>query len=362
MKIPDFTNWLQFETYGFDAARKSPLLTRALAELTVWHADQCEEYRRILSAVGAHPENINKIEDVPFIPVRLFKEFDLRSIPLMAVFKTMTSSGTSGQLVSKIFLDRETAAFQTKVLSRLMGDVLGRKRLPMLIIDSPAVLKNRTAFSARGAGILGFSMFGQDVTYALDDSMSLDLEAIQAFLARHSGEPVFLFGFTFMIWQYFVLPLRKLELNLPIEKGLLLHGGGWKKLQDEAVDNAAFKAALNDVANIGNVINYYGMVEQTGSLFMECEAGFLHAPVFADVIVRRPADFSQAGFGEDGIIEVLSMLPRSYPGHALLTEDWGVVLGEDNCSCGRLGKYFRVHGRVAKAEVRGCSDTHETNR
>jgi hypothetical protein len=34
-------------------------------------------------------------------------------------------------------------------------------------------------------------------------------------------------------------------------------------------------------------------------------------------------------------------------------------MGEDDCSCGRLGKYFQVHGRLAKAEVRGCSDTHE---
>lgn len=362
MKVPDFTNWLQFEPYGLNSAHKSPLLTQALADLTIWHADQCEEYRRILSAVGVHPENIKKIGDVPFIPVRLFKEFDLRSIPQEEIFKTMMSSGTSGQLVSKIFLDRDTAAIQTKVLSRLMGDLLGRKRLPMLIIDSPGVLKNRTAFSARGAGILGFSMFGQDVTYALDESMALDLGAIQAFLARHSGEHIFVFGFTYMIWQYFVLPLKKLELRLPIEKGLLLHGGGWKKLQDEAVDNAAFKVALKGVANLENVINYYGMVEQTGSLFIECKGGFLHAPVYSDVIVRRPADFSEADFGEGGIIEVLSMLPRSYPGHALLTEDWGTVVGEDDCSCGRLGKYFKVDGRVAKAEVRGCSDTHEPNR
>lgn len=56
---------------------------------------------------------------------------------------------------------------------------------------------------------------------------------------------------------------------------------------------------------------------------------------------------------------MLSLLPRSYPGHSLLTEDMGVLLGEDDCPCGRLGKYVRVTGRVPKAEVRGCSDTYE---
>ena len=46
-------------------------------------------------------------------------------------------------------------------------------------------------------------------------------------------------------------------------------------------------------------------------------------------------------------------------GHSLLTEDLGVLLGEDDCPCGRKGKYFKVTGRVPRAEVRGCSDTYE---
>ena len=48
----------------------------------------------------------------------------------------------------------------------------------------------------------------------------------------------------------------------------------------------------------------------------------------------------------------------SYPGHSLLTEDEGVLLGEDDCKCGRLGKYFLVLGRVKNAEIRGCSDAY----
>jgi phenylacetate-coenzyme A ligase PaaK-like adenylate-forming protein len=308
------------------------------------------------------PTRLGRLEDVPYLPVRLFKEFDLLSVPRDEVFKTMTSSGTSGQQVSKIFLDKATASLQTKILSRLMTDILGKKRVPMLVIDSPSVLKNRFAFSARGAGILGFSMFGLDVTYALDNDMQLDIGALNAFLERHCEGPIFLFGFTFMIWQYFVQPLLKIGSKLALDRGILLHGGGWKKLQDEAVDNDQFKQSLNEVAGLTRVVNYYGMVEQTGSLYMECELGYLHAPVFSDVIVRRLKDFAPAAFGEEGVIEVLSMLPSSYPGHALLTEDMGTIFGEDDCPCGRLGKYFHVHGRLAQAEVRGCSDTHEAPR
>lgn len=362
MRRMDLSHWLEYEPYAFDARRKSDLLSQALSLLTKWHESQCPQYRSILSAIHPGGIHIQQLSDVPFIPVRLFKEFELSSVNHEEVFKTMVSSGTSGQQVSKIFLDRATASMQTKVLSRLMTDLLGKKRVPMLVIDSPSVLKNRFTYSARGAGILGFSMFGLDVTYALDNDMQLDTSALASFLERHPRGPIFLFGFTFMIWRYFVQPLLKMGWQLPLDRGVLLHGGGWKKLKDQAVDNDQFKQSLLDVAGLTRVINYYGMVEQTGSLYMECEQGHLHAPVFSDVIVRRVEDFAPAAFGEQGVIEVLSMLPGSYPGHALLTEDCGTILGEDDCPCRRLGKYFHVHGRLAQAEVRGCSDTHEAPR
>ena len=91
---------------------------------------------------------------------------------------------------------------------------------------------------------------------------------------------------------------------------------------------------------------------------MECECGHLHAPVFSDILIRRANDFSLAPYGEKGIIEVVSVLPESYPGHVLLTEDEGMILGEDDCPCGRKGKYFKIMGRIKNAEIRGCSDTY----
>lgn len=359
MNRPDFSSWIAHAPYSMASVEKTLALTAALAELTRWHQSQCSEYRRILELTGLSNTPIGRMEDLPFVPVRLFKELELLSVKKGAVYKTMTSSGTTGQQVSRIYLDRDTALFQGKVLTRLMTDVLGKKRLPMLVIDSPAVLSDRSAFSARGAGILGFSLFGRDVTYALDDSMKLNLPGIEAFLDRHAGQSIFMFGFTFMIWQHFCQALQAQGIRLPIERGILVHGGGWKKLQDQAVSNDQFRCALTECAAIDRVINYYGMVEQTGSIYLECERGHLHAPIFSDILIRDPNDFRSMGIGETGLIETLSLIPLSYPGHALLTEDVGRIEGEDDCPCGRLGKYFSVTGRLPKAEVRGCSDTYE---
>jgi hypothetical protein len=66
--------------------------------------------------------------------------------------------------------------------------------------------------------------------------------------------------------------------------------------------------------------------------------------------------------GETGIIEVVSVLPTSYPGQAILTEDQGRLLGVDDCPCGRRGTYFRFTRRIEQAEIRGCGDTFAQSR
>lgn len=229
----------------------------------------------------------------------------------------------------------------------------------MLVVDSSVIVKDRALFSARGAGVLGFSMLGYDVTYALDENMALDIERVQAFLRKHSNEQILVFGFTFIIWQHFYSELKRFNIKLELDRGVMIHGGGWKKLADQAVDNETFKSEIRRTTGISRVYNYYGMVEQTGSIFMECENGFLHSSLFSDVLIRDFKDFTLAPRGVPGLIQLVSLLPQSYPGHSIITEDIGEIVGVDDCLCGRMGKYFRVHGRIKNSETRGCSDAYE---
>ena len=355
----DYCELLKIRPYELNHEDKQRILGKRIHELTKLHQEKCPEYNRILESFDYDAEQERTLDDQFFLPVRIFKDMELKSIPQEEVFKTMTSSGTTGQQVSKIYLDRNTASNQQKTLVKIVSEYTGKSRLPMLIIDSPSVVKNRNMFSARGAGILGFSIFASDRQYALDDDMKIDVEGIKAFLDKHQGEKILLFGFTFMIWQYFYKELLNMPNEIDLSNGVLIHGGGWKKLKDEAVEAAVFKSELQRVCGLKDIHDYYGMVEQTGCIYMECEYGHLHASVFSDIIARRPKDFSVCDFGEEGIIQVLSAIPESYPGHSILTEDQGIILGEDDCACGRLGKYFKITGRVKNAEVRGCSDTYE---
>ena len=145
---------------------------------------------------------------------------------------------------------------------------------------------------------------------------------------------------------------------LPMEHGFLIHGGGWKKLLSEKVTARDFKMSLQDVCGMKEVRDYYGMAEQTGCIYMECECGVYHVSSYSELLIRNMEDFSCCGIGIEGVIQVCTPMAISYPGHSILTEDKGIILGVDDCPCGRKGTYFKITGRIPSAEVRGCSDTY----
>lgn len=350
-----FDGLLNSPVYSLSQLEKERLLQPHFLRLHEYHSTHCQAYWDVsqLFKWGVS----GSLSDYPYLAVRLFKLFELKSIEKRLIYKTLQSSGTTDQIPARILLDRQSSARQSKVLVKIMQHWLGKQRLPMLIIDSPTVLKNKALYSARGAGIQGLSFLGRDHTYALDDKMQLNMSALSAFEQKYHNHPVLIFGFTFMVWRHFLQALQTCGKAVRLPHGTLLHSGGWKKLESEKVDNKHFKQLVKILTSIERVHNFYGMAEQVGSVFVECEQGHLHAPVFADLIVRNHRDLKPCEIGEQGLLQVLSVLPTSYPGQSLLTEDVGTLLGIDDCPCGRLGKYFNVLGRVPKAEVRGCSDT-----
>ena len=135
--------------YSLPKNEKEAFYNQRIHELNLLHAEDCAEYKRILISLNYDFDRISHFHESPFLPVRLFKYYDLLSVPRKSIVKTLTSSGTSGQAVSKIFLDKQTAMLQTKALSNIVSSIIGKKRAPMLIIDEPNVISNRNNFSAQ---------------------------------------------------------------------------------------------------------------------------------------------------------------------------------------------------------------------
>lgn len=327
--------------------------------LTKFHYERCKEYKKILNSRNIKISKIKKLEEIPFLPTKIFKDYSLKSIPNKQVLRIMTSSGTSNNNLSKIILDKNTSVNQIKVLSKIVKSIIGDARLPMIIIDTKKSIINRTKFSARVAGILGFSNFSKDTCFALNENMKLDFNNILKFLKKYKNQKILIFGFTYLIYENFLQDLIKNKKKIDLSKAIMIHGGGWKKLANLNITNKEFKLKLKKITKINKVYNYYGMVEQTGSIFIECKKGNFHPSLFNDIIIRNHNNFKVNKTGEKGIIQIFSLIPKSYPGHSILTEDEGIILGKDNCGCGNKSKYFNVVGRMENSEIRGCSDVYK---
>lgn len=346
-----FNSILAAESLYPTSRQKFHLTCKLIDYLDNWHFSNNSAYRNMVLSDGSQALGVQAFG----VPVRLFKQKDLISLPKNKIIKTMLSSGTTGQQQAKIYLDKNTARNQSLILSRIMSDLLGSKRQPMLIIDSERIAKDRTVFSARTAGIRGFSIFGKDVHFALDENLDFNKDVVVKFFNKYKDQPKLVFGFTFLVWQKFVKKIRKLKNTINFEGSTVLHGGGWKNIESKKVSRKEFKKAFLDL-NFKSVHDYYGMVEQTGSIFIECNKGYFHSNIFNDIKVIDPLNLREKEYGEAGLISLESIAPLSYPGHRILTEDIGIIFGEDNCSCGRSGKFFKVNGRLPKSEIRGCSN------
>jgi hypothetical protein len=340
--------------YSLPVSERRAKMLEDLNALTQHHAANCESYRQILDGLWGGQTSAARVEDVPYLPVSLFKTHQLRSVSDDAVRATLTSSGTTGAVVSQIYVDSDTSRNQQLGLTNSLGHILGKKRLPMLVLDTDATFRNPKYMNARGAGVLGMMRFGRDHHFALTPDLEPALDVVETFLDKHGDGPFFMFGFTFLVWARFFQTLNGRGLDL--SNGVLIHSGGWKKMEEQAVDNTVFRASFKENFRLEKIYNFYGMVEQLGSIFLEGPDGLLYPPNFSDVIIRDPETFAPAPTGTAGIIQVLSLIPGSYPGHSLLTEDMGVIEAVDADHDGWNGNGLRVIGRVPKAELRGCSD------
>ena len=327
-----------------------------------FHYESCDAYRSISKNLFSQGQNIGNLHDLPFIPAQLFKTHQLLSVPSDQIVKIMSSSGTSGTSRSKVCLDKKTARAQSEALTNIMMDITKNKRRPLLIIDTDSQLSDRNQFSARGAGILGFSMFGSKRYFAFDTDMEIRDDQVSDFL-NNSKRPKLLFGFTFIIWKEMLSKLPEGAQIFGDQEAVLIHGGGWKKLKNADISFEQFKAAVKSKLGSGiTVREYYGMVEQTGSIFLGCECGFLHTNQYNELLIRDPNNLEISEPGQPGVIQVLSTLPESYPGFSILTDDIGVIdtnASNRNCEiCATNTTRFTIKGRLPKAEIRGCSDTY----
>lgn len=314
----------------------------------------CKKYRNFLSSQKINLNKIKKIEQLPFIHVNQFKKNELYSIPKKNIYKIIRSSGTTGGNPSKIYLDKKNAYKQQKILNTIMGPITNGVRKPMIIFEK-ALLDKNNSFDASSAAVIGFSVFGKDHFYVRNKQDKFKYNEFNKYLKKNLNNEKIIFGFTFNLYNYLIRKIKKKKIKYKFKDSIIVHGGGWKKLSNLNISRNNFNKLFYKKYGIKKIFNYYGMVEQIGSIFLECEeCGYFHETDHTKVLIRDKY-LNVLDKNKKGFLQLISTVPESYPGNSILTEDYAKIVYK-KCSKSKNYKQFELLGRVEKAEIRGCGD------
>ncbi len=344
--------------FALDPADKAGFLAERLQALNAWHRDGCERYARL---ANYWPNTGSTVEDMLYLPVTLFKEYDLISVD--GPVSSVNSSSTTSAQFSKVFVDKPTKKRQARSASRILNDFIGDTKRPYIVFDLEETVRGSGGMSARAAAILSLSHFATEFFFVLekaaDGSLRVNKDVLAAAVEKIGEQPFIAYGFTWILFQsHQALLDAGIKLPAAHPDSVLLHSGGWKKMLSMAVDKPTLNQRVASVWSLApeRVIDFYGSVEQVGVPYPDCSAGYKHVPYWADIIIRRADDLAPCAPGEPGLVQLINLLPLSAPNHNVLSEDLGEVVMLDGCPCGRRGKAFIFHGRAPRAELRGCSD------
>lgn len=360
---------LSYDPFVVPEKEKTKIFIKEMKEAVLWHFRNSIEFRKMCKNRNFIPTKNYSIEDIPYFPVSLFKSFILKSVPEKQIVKRLYSSSTIGK-PSIILLDQGTSRNQQTAARRIITDFLGNKRRIFIVFDLEKVIRETVLdeLSSRGTAIRGMMSLAKQMHFVLDHKYEIDIEKLKALSSQiREYDPVCFFGFTWLLYSVCMSnknnrEVKKLLHSIQSADKKALHIGGWKKLQDQMISKSEFNNKIGKFLNIkeSSIVDFYGMTEQLGIVYPDCEYGYKHVPMYSEIIIRDIKSLDPARNGDEGFIQLISPIPRSYPGISILSDDIGTIRGEDDCNCGRLGKYFTFERRSEKAELKGCGDTLQT--
>lgn len=363
MEFSHLNHLLTLKPFEYDQSQKRIHFWNAVQEVTDHHYRNCLPYQNLCRKRNFDPRSAHEPEALPYLPTAIFKNALLLSIPEDRIFREINSSATSSGTPSRMTLDRQTSSRQTKCFNKIILERLGNRRHPFIVLDTPDTVQRSARVSARSSTIRSLLFCAGKVNTCVDEvngKLQLDEEALNRLLreAEKGSDAIVLFGFTYILYHHVVRPLMEKKVNYNLKSIKIIHIGGWKKLESEKVSS---EKLVQDCASVfgvdeSDVIDLYGFTEQAGMIYPTCQAGLRHVPVWGEVLVRDPLSLDPLPEGKDGLLQFITPIQTSYPGHSVLTEDMGHVECTDTCTCGRKGSAFKVIGRAPNSEIRGCGD------
>ena len=294
-------------------------------------------YKKYVNMLGVDPLRINRIEDIPFLPVQFFKNNAITTTEFKPEI-IFESSGTTGENISRHFV-KDISLYKksfTKGFNLFYGNpakwcILGllpgyleRQNSSLVTMVNDLINESENPYS-------GFYLHNHEKLY-------------QALVYNEIGEqPVLLIGVTFALLDFAE------KYSMQLNHTTIMETGGMKGRREE-ITREEIHSVLRDKMGVKNIHSEYGMTELLSQAYSK-EKGLFHCPPWMKVLVREETDpfaitaSSKTQKPFTGLLNIID-LANIYSCPFIATDDVGKLY--ENGS-------FEVLGRRDLSDMRGCS-------
>ena len=301
--------------------------TSAALKLFRYQAERCAPYREYIALLGIDPAEVKRVEDIPFLPIELFKSHDVYCGTTPPEI-TFTSSNTGQTTPSRhmmqsleVYRRAFTAAFEQFYGNIERWSIYGL--LPNYLEREGSSLVYMVDELIRRAGSGGFYLN--------------DYERLISDMAN-DPKPKILLGVSYALWDVAEQYAPKLEDTIVMETG------GMKGRRKE-ISKSELHAILSKGFGVESIHSEYGMAELTSQAYSSGN-GIFESPRWMRVLARDVNDpldhYPHAMRGGIDIIDLANITSCAF----ISTQDVGRTLD---------ARRFVLEGRIAGSDIRGCN-------
>ncbi|SDD05718.1 hypothetical protein SAMN04488104_101361 [Algoriphagus faecimaris] len=303
-------------------------------ELFYFQAKENKVYNSYLAARNIDFKSVCCLEDIPFLPIRFFKDFSVVCGNVSDFTSYYSSSGTTGMITSKHYtwseqwylqhsqrlFERAYGSLKEYHILALLPSYLERQGSSLVSMANHFIRESQSTHS-------GFYLYNQKDLVEKISQLNGD------------SRKILLLGVTFAL-----LDLAESGLVFPgIEKLIVMETGGMKGRRKKMIREEVHDL-LKSYFKVSSIHSEYGMTEMMSQAYSKGEGKF-QLPTSIRVLLRDvndPLSWSQRSQGGINIIDLGNFHSCAF----LETQDLGRI--DDS---GML----EVLGRFDHSEIRGCN-------
>lgn len=287
-------------------------------------------YGQFLEFLKVNPFTVQSLEEIPFLPIRFFKQYTIKSTEAQEEI-IFTSSGTTGMEVSRHFVT--DLSFYRESLLRSFAHFYGKFEdytifalLPSYLEREGSSLIDMVQFWLEKSGKGGFYLYNhEDLYHDLLENERLGKNAI-------------LIGVSFALLDF----VEKYQMSL--QHTIVMETGGMKGRKEE-ITREDLHTRLKKGFGVPDIHSEYGMTELLSQAYSRGNSRF-ETPSWMKILIRDTEDplslLPQGKTGGINVIDLANLNSCSF----IATDDLGKIHPDGS---------FEILGRFDHSDVRGCN-------